>query len=174
MGVLYDYFIAPSDADAAATIDRRGGPGQPDLPVPVKGRGLFARRRQQEGPDIDAVVYATVADTGIDPVVQGGTLEELLTGRTYEEIEQDPRSGHSLAVRDGGERLVLTLTDGLIDALAQSSPDQLAAAAIPWSQTEEFWGAGDPEELGAILRDLSALARDARTRGESVYCWVSV
>jgi hypothetical protein len=33
-----------------------------------------------------------------------------------------------------------SLTDGLIDALAQSSDEQLWAAALPWSQTEEFWG----------------------------------
>lgn len=44
MGVLFDYFAAPTDADAAATIERTGGPA-----------------------------YATVADTGIDPVVQGGS-----------------------------------------------------------------------------------------------------
>jgi hypothetical protein len=174
MGVLYDYFVAPTDTEAAAAIDRVGGPGQPDRPAPVKGRGLFARRQKHADPNLDSAVYATVADTGIDPVVQGGTLEELLTGRPYEQIEQDPRSGQALAVRDGGERLVLTLTDGLIDALAQSSPDQLAAAAIPWSQTEEFWGTGDPAELTPLLVDLSALAGDARARGESVYCWVSV
>jgi hypothetical protein len=174
MGVLYDYFIAPSDAEAAATIDRPGGPGQPGQSTPAKAGGFFARRRKPESSGTDEAVLPTVADTGIDPVVQGGTLEELLTRRPYEEIEQDSRSGHSLASRDGGERMVLTLTDGLIDALAQSSPDQLATAAGPWSQTEEFWGAGDPEQLAALLLELSALARDARARGDSVYCWVSV
>ena len=122
-----------------------------------------------EGP-----AYTTVADTGIDPVVQGGTLEELLTGRPYEGIEQDPRWGQSLATRNGGEGLVLTLTDGLVDALAEADADRLAEVAIPWSQTEEFWGAGDPEELSALLRDLAGLAREARARNESVYCWVSL
>ena len=101
-------------------------------------------------------------------------MEELLTGRPYEETEQDPRWGQPLAVRDGGERLVLTLTDGLIDALAHAVSEQLAAAAVPWSQTEEFWGTGDPEELTALLHALSGLARDARTSDKSVYCWVSL
>ncbi len=103
-------------------------------------------------------------------------MEELLTGRPYEEIEQDPRWGKPLAVRNGGERLVLTLTltDGLIDALAHAESEQLAATAVPWSQTEEFWGRGDAEELTALLQDLSGLAREARASGKSVYCWVSL
>ena len=140
MGVLYDYFIAPGDDEAAATIDRTVGPGQPSSTPEKKSRGLFGRRPKEAATTDEGSPFPTIEDTGIDPVVQGGTLEELLTGRTYEEIEQDPRWGQSLAVRDGGERLVLTVTDGLIDALAQASPERLASAAVPWSQTEEFWG----------------------------------
>ena len=174
MGIFYDYFIAPGDTEAAAAIDRTGGPGQPASPINQKGRGLFGRRQKDAASADQGFTYPTIEDTGIDPVVQGGTLEELLTGRAYEEIELDQRWGQSLAVRDGGERLVLTLTDGLIDALAQATPEQLASAAGPWSHTEEFWGTGDPEELTALLHDLSGLAREARTRGESVYCWVSL
>ena len=175
MGVLYDYFVAPSDQDAADVIDRVGGPAQrvSVSAVPAR-RGLFGRR----GKDVDRVaegpVYPTVADTGIDPVVQGGTLEELLTGRPYDEIERDPRSGQSLAARDGGERLVLTLTDGLVQALAEADEEQLASVAVPWAETEEFWGAGDPEALTALLNDLAGLARQARAGGTTVYCWVCV
>ncbi|MCW2856162.1 MAG: uncharacterized protein JWR52_1777 [Marmoricola sp.] len=174
MGVLYDWFVAPDDDTAAATIDRAGGPGQP-APLPSKaGRGLFNRRTTEAPSASSGLTYPTVHDTGIDPVVQGGTLEELLTGRAHEEIEQDPRWGQSVAVRDGGERLVFTVTDALIQALAQANPEQLAAAAIPWAQTEEFWGTGDAQQLTGLLVDLSGLAREARSRGESVYCWVSV
>jgi hypothetical protein len=115
-----------------------------------------------------------VADTGIDPVVQGGTLEELLTGRPHEDIEHDPRWGQSLAVRDGGQRLVLTLTDGLVDALAAADGERLAAVAVPWSQTEEFFGSGDPEELTGLLQDLARLAQTARSDGTTLYCWVCV
>ncbi|MFC5727951.1 MULTISPECIES: hypothetical protein [Nocardioides] len=175
MGVLFDYFAAPDDADAAATIDRIGGPAKPGTAAPLPARrGLFRRSPKEVETVREGADYATVADTGIDPVVQGGTLEELLTGRPYEEIEQDPRWGHSLATRDGGERQVLTLTDGLVDALAQADADRLAAVAVPWSQTEEFWGVGDPEELTSVLRALSRLAREARSRNETVYCWVCV
>jgi hypothetical protein len=144
MGVLYDYLIAPDDAEAAATVDRPEGPGQAFSGFEKSRRGLFGGRSSKTASTPDGVPHPTVADTGIDPVVQGGTLEELLTGRPYEQIEQDPRSGQSLAARDGGDRLVLTLTDGLIEALAHSTPEQLAAAAVPWSQTEEFWGRATP------------------------------
>ena len=171
MGVLYDYFSAPDDAAAAAVIDRDGGPGSTGLAAPTGSR-IFGRRRQQ--PAQGGLAYPTVADTGIDPVVQCGTLEELLTGRPYEDIETDPRWSQALAIRDEGERLVLTLTDSLVDALAGADADQLASVAVPWSKTEEFWGAGDPAALASFLVDLSATAKGARARGETLYCWVCV
>ena len=171
MGVLYDYFSAPDDAAAAAVIDRDAGPGGTGAWAP-SGGGFFGRRRQQQAPAGPA--YPTVADTGIDPVVQCGTLEELLTGRPYEDIEVDPRWGQALAIRDEGEQLVLTLTDALVDALARAQADQLASVAVPWSKTKEFWGTGDPAALTSFLIDMSATAKDARTRGETLYCWVCV
>lgn len=171
MGVLYHYFAAPSDADAAAVIDRLAGPGKTGVSAPSRG-GISGRRRQSTA--TNEPLYPTLADTGIDPVVQCGTLEELLTGRAYEDVETDPRWGRALAVRDGGERLVLTLTHGLVDAIASSPTQELVAVAQPWSQTEEFWGAGDPEALTQFLLDLSAAARVARSRNETLYCWVCV
>ena len=153
MGVLFDYFAADSDEQAASAIDRLGGPGAiATLPAPA--------------PSFD-----TVSVKGIDPVVQMGTLEELLTARPYDEIVAQPRSGHTLAVRDGGERLVLTLTDVLTSALAEASQERLAEVAVPWSRTEEFWGGTDPESLTHILRDLAGLARRAQASSQQLYCW---
>lgn len=174
MGVLYDYFAAPDDEAAAAVIDRVGGPGAPGSPGSgtSRGGGLFRRRAPAAEPVGPA--YPTLFDTGIDPVVQCGTLEELLTGRAYEDVEEDPRSGRALAVRDEGERLVLTLTDGLVAALAGAGPEDLASVADPWAQTEEFGGAGDPRALTALLGQMATLARDARSRGDNLYCWVCV
>jgi hypothetical protein len=60
-------------------------------------------------------------------------LEELLMGRRYEQIEQDPRWANVLADRDGGQGLVLPLTDGLIGALAQANNEELARVAVPGS-----------------------------------------
>lgn len=115
-----------------------------------------------------------MSDSGIDPVVQMGTLEELLTGRSAEDVAADERAGTDLAVRDGGERLVLTLTDGLSAALVTASDERLAEVAVPWSRTEEFWGGADPDDLAGLLRDLAGLARRADAAGHRPYCWVCV
>jgi hypothetical protein len=58
VGVLFDYFAASSDEVAAGIIDLPGGP--------ATGAGRS---------------FDTVSGNGIDPVVQMGTLEALLTGR---------------------------------------------------------------------------------------------
>jgi len=156
MGVLFDYFSAESDETAASTIDLLGGPGAQQAGTP------------------DDVPFDTVSVKGIDPVVQLGTLEALLTGRDYGQIVAGPRAGNSLAVRDGGERVVVTLTDELQDALADSNDGQLTSVAVPWSQTEEFWGRGDPQVLTSLLHELAGLARRARSKGQRLYCWICV
>lgn len=172
MGVLFEYFAAPSPEAAAATIDWAGGPSQPPASATRGLRGMFSRRAKVVDPS-PAVAYRTVRDAGVDPVVQAGTLEEILTGRPIEEI-LDSQGASSIAERDGGQQLVSKVSDALVDALAAASPESLAAAAEPWSQTEEFWGAGDPEALAALLTELADLARYARSQGDSVYCWTCV
>jgi hypothetical protein len=155
MGVLFDYFSAASDEAAASAIGILGGPGT-------------SSARTHGEPSLD-----TVSDTGIDPLVQLGTLEALLTGREYEHIVAGPRAGHALAVRAGGEVMVVTLTDELQAALADASDPQLDAVAVRWSQTDEFSCHGDPRVLSE-LRELAELARRAQTRDERMYCWTSV
>jgi hypothetical protein len=99
-----------------------------------------------------------------------GTLESLLTGAGYDTVVAGPRSGHAVAIRDGGERLVLTITEELQHALAHASPEQLDAVAVPWSQTEEFWGNASPDALALVLRELAELARTARANSDRLYC----
>lgn len=111
---------------------------------------------------------------GIEPVVQMGTLESLLTGRSYDDVMASSPGGNVLANRDGGERLVVRLNDSLVKALAKAPAEQLWAAATPWSETEEFWGQGDPEALSAFVEELGDLARRANAGGGHLYCWVSV
>ena len=101
-------------------------------------------------------------------------LEALLTGHDYEQIVAGPRAGKELASQDAGERQVVSLTDEIQAALADADDEQLAVVAMPWSQTEEFCGQGDPADLTRVLRDLAALARRARTLDEHLYCWVCV
>ena len=107
----------------------------------------------------ELLVYDTVSVKNIDPVVQLGTFEELITGRVYDEVVGDPRSGRAVTVRDGGERLVLTLTDELSAALAMTGDEVLEQAAVPWSETEEFWNAVDPRDLADFIMVLSGLVR---------------
>jgi hypothetical protein len=118
--------------------------------------------------------FDTVPLKGIDPLVQLGTLEALLTGRDYDLIVAGPRAGHALAIRNGGARVIVTLTDELQAALAEADDEQLESAALPWSQTDEFWGRGDPQALAAVLHELAGLARRAHDRDERLYCWVSL
>ncbi len=82
-----------------------------------------------------------------DPLVQLGTLDALLTGRDYGQIVAGQRAGTLLAERDGGQRLVVAMTDELQRPLARDDDAELAAAAVPWAQTEEFWGQADPQVL---------------------------
>jgi len=179
MGVFFDYFAATSDEQAASVINRPGGPGRAAAalaPQDPGRRGLFRRRTSgwwSPTPDSGAHFFTVFGD-GVDPVVQMGTLEALLTGRAYDDIVGDPRSGHAVAEQDGGERLVLTLTDPLRDALAAATSERLAELGVPWSQTEEFWGQGDPEVLATFLNSLAGLARQARDKQQRLYCWVCV
>jgi hypothetical protein len=157
--------LGPSDEAAAPVVDRLAGPGSQEVLVAAPkeaGRGWFHRRSTPE-PEVfrhpELHVFDLLAAKGIDPVVQLGTLEECLTGRPWDEIVEDPRSGHVLASRDEGRVLVLTLTDSLVDALGRASAQQLAEAAVHWSQTEEFWGQADPADLTSFLGDLAGPIR---------------
>jgi hypothetical protein len=145
MSMFCDYFAAGSDEDAGAAI---GGvvSGETDV----------------------------VSAKGIDPLVQLGTLEELLTGRPFDDICAGPRSG--VLIKDGGdgERVVVSVTDELCTALADASDERLAQVAVPWSQTEEFFGEADPEQLAEVLGALAALAQRARAAEQRLFCLVSV
>ncbi|MGI5505364.1 hypothetical protein [Lentzea sp. CA-135723] len=142
MGVLYDYFAAPTDEAAATAID--GGP---------VGR------------------FPTVETKSLDPAVVMGQLEELLTGRSYDEISDDPRCADDIAIEHDGEVLVLTVTDGLRDVLADAG--DLDEVAVRWAGIEELEGF-DPKVLAEILKDLKALAVQAKENGERLYCWACV
>jgi hypothetical protein len=106
--------------------------------------------------------------------LQLGNLEEILTGAGFDEVLARPRAGMTLAVRDEGERLVVTITDELQRALTDAPPERLTAVAGPWSRTEELRGSGDPEVLASFLRELAGLAVHATGRRERLYCWICV
>jgi hypothetical protein len=154
MGVLYDYFSAESDDEAAKVLGWVGGPGSPP-------------------PDRQAKDFVGLK---IDPYVQMGTLEALLTGRPYDEITNRPRHACDIAPGPGvdSEQGVMALTDEFADALATATDAQLAAAAEPWAGTDEFSGWAEPRELEEVMRDLRGLAQRASEEGRRLYCWMSL
>jgi hypothetical protein len=177
MGVMFDYFAAPSDA-AAAQIVLRGSPGGPVPASPALQEALRSRDREAlrlamrpkvRMSDSGVLVLQT---KGIDPVVQMGTLEALLTGEQYNVIVGRPRAGRRVVDRGEQGPWVVTLTDELQAALAGASREQIVAVASPWCSTEEFGGRGDPEVLAEFLLELADLARQAGRRGEHLYCWI--
>ncbi len=169
VSVLFRYFSASADEDAARAINLPGGPGPPPSQQPPRRGWKPGRRTSAAVPEFD-----TALTGGLDPVVQMGTLEAQLTGRDYETVITGPRSGHIVASADGGQRLVIAVTDELRDALAAASDDTLRSAAGPWSQTEEFFGSGDPDILAGSLHELAELARRASTSNHRIYCWICV
>jgi hypothetical protein len=153
MGVLTDYFSAPSDEVAASVLDRAGGPAQPSAgPSPL--------------PPFD-----TFESKNLDPYVVMGKLEEALTGRDYWVITADPRYADELAAGGAEGPWVSKVSDSLQAALAVTGRDELVRAAAQWSQAEELYGA-TAEEMTWVLEGLCDLARRATARDEHLYCWV--
>lgn len=130
----------------------------------------------------DAAAAAT-ADAGpvglpsldaVDATVQAGSLMALLTGRPYEEITAAKEWAR--LVSDPAHELawVVSMPDAFVDALAGADNAKLAEVVEPWSQTEEFWGAGDPEELLQLLSSWRGLAQVAKDSGQHLFCWMAL
>jgi len=178
MGVMYDYFAALSDAAAAEMVALRGGPGGPMPASPGLREAIRAgdreaiRRATRPRVRMSNSGVLVLETKGIDPLVQMGTLEALLTGEQYDVVVSRPRAGQQVAERSQEGPWVVTLTDELQAALAAAPRDQIVAVAAPWWETEEFHGQGNPEILAEFLLELADLARQASRRGERLYCWI--
>lgn len=146
MSALYDYFSAPDDHAALAAFDWR---------------------------DLDERALTPVSVEGIDPYVELGKGQSLLTGMPYDDVVKLPRFVHPLSDPEG-EALLVTLTDELRDALATATPERFREIAEPWSRIEEFPPGVHPEDLVAFLTELAALAVPARAEGHHLYCAITV
>ncbi|MGK5631782.1 hypothetical protein [Streptomyces sp. URMC 123] len=147
MGVLFGYYAATDDHDAARAIVREDG-------EPV-GTG-----------------YDEVVVKGVDPVVALLPAEALLTGRPAAAVKADRRRGHLVAMVGEGEVVGLALTDCLRDCLVGRDAASLAAVARDWSASDAFDTPPDPDGLAEFLGDLAALATRAAARGRRLYCWI--
>ncbi|MFG2624372.1 hypothetical protein [Streptomyces sp. NPDC048473] len=136
MGSLYDYFSAP-DGLAALTAFGRG----------VEAAGLPA-----------------LAVKGIDPYVQLGQAESLLTGMPYADVTSLPRFNQLVSSPEDDSRRLVALTDELRDALASARPGQLMAVAEPCSRIEEFGDDHAPGPPADFLKEPATLAAEAGAR----------
>jgi len=138
-----DYFIASDDADAARVLPGSGGP------TPLG--------------------FDTLSTKGIDPAITMGTLESIITDRSYDEVTAAPRHCHPLTDTDA-DAFVVTVTDALRDAVAAADDQHLRQVAQRWADTDELAGV-TPEDLVQLLDRFAVLARDAVDRGHHMYCW---
>ncbi|MFB6940934.1 hypothetical protein ACFCZY_10130 [Streptomyces sp. NPDC056237] len=148
MGSLYDYFSAPDDTTALTVF----------------------------GPGVEAAGLPLLPVQGIDPYVQLGQAESLLTGLPYTDVVALPRFNQLLSSPEDDSSWLVTLTDELRDALASARPGQLEAVAEPWSRIEEFGDDCEPGPLADFLKGLAALAAEAGARREPhrLYCLMSL
>lgn len=177
---MYDYFSAPSDEAAAATIDMLGGPGGPLPPLPMPFRDLVAKygiegARQYLKPAVhvsDSGV-PVLSTKGFDPTVDLNAVHALLTDTGLDDL-LDRLGDTVIAERDGGERLVLSIRAEVRDTLAESTPDQLQRVALEWVKVEASYRHVDVEGTSGLLEQFAELARMARARGDGLYCWICV
>ncbi|MFD9357224.1 hypothetical protein [Streptomyces sp. NPDC060031] len=143
---LCDYFSAADDQAAIAVLQSPGGPGRAELDV--------------------------VLLKNIDPVVAIAQLEAIMTGCSYEEASERPRSGQLLSSPEDGPPFVVCLSDTLFDTLVTATDDDLVRFAEPWSKTDELRQIRISVEVAAdVLKGLVGLAQRARASGQRLYCW---
>ncbi|WP_203691748.1 hypothetical protein [Streptomyces sp. SID12488] len=145
---LSDYFSAADDQAAISVLQTLGGPEKAGLDV--------------------------VLLENIDPVVAIALLESVMTGCSYEEARELPRSGELLSSPEG-ESLVVSVSDSLVDALAAASRDDLVRAAELWSMTDELRQLGISVEVTVeVLEELAGLTQRALASGLRLYCWLAL
>ncbi|MBL7261890.1 hypothetical protein [Paractinoplanes lichenicola] len=136
-----DYFLAPDDTIAVTALTD-GGPVSTSLP--------------------------TVEAKNVDPVVNLGNLESILTARPYDEVLALPRQGSTLTSTAEFDQVIIAVTDSLRDALTAAPPTTLDDAGTHLAATEELAGIDPPAVIDFVHR-LAGLARQAN--GWHMYCY---
>ena len=112
--------------------------------------------------------------------VRLGTLEAILTGRRYEDID---RSQLHRLIRDGGPDgpWIMAVRAELTDELAGLDPERGAAAAARWADTDEFkMRPTDPprpkdiEDLAGRIAVMARLARQSQRVGKPMFLLLSL
>lgn len=150
--LLCDYFMAPGDAAARDTLALPPG-----------------ERRVVTGSAGDQ--YPTMSLVGMEPSIALVRLEELLTGRSSEEISGDP-TGVMLAISEEAMQSVVSITETLQQALTDADDDTLRKVAVPWSEPDDLRGCQgcDAPAAADLLVKLAAFVRQGRHAGLQLYC----
>ncbi|WIX83072.1 hypothetical protein QRX50_21085 [Amycolatopsis carbonis] len=145
--MLYIYFTATSDDEAATALEAPEGP---------------------------AALFPTAAFNGIDPNMQVPRAESFLTGVGEEAAADNPRAMKLLAEVGEGEVVLVTLTDEFRDAIAATDQPRRRELADFWSHAEDLGGEASAEDLLPVVDELAALAKQAKPTNGHLYCYVAV
>ncbi|MBU2664914.1 hypothetical protein KOI35_15535 [Actinoplanes bogorensis] len=153
MGVLYDYFRAPSLAQVRAHMDEN------DAHSPVPG------------------TFDGIELKNFDPGVVLGRLVGFVTGQEWNtELVRD-----RLIWPEGAEQdmeyegpWVVVLPDGVRDILAGIPAERMTELAERWAAIDELSPHADPEFMRELVSEFAALAARARENDDSLFCWMSL
>ncbi|WP_030438997.1 hypothetical protein [Actinoplanes subtropicus] len=177
MSVLTDYFAAGSDGVAATAVDFVDS--QPRLLDRTAEDVAAGKTLYQVSPDEATRPRVEIAQSGtlvvqckgVDPTSLA-RLEEILTGRSYDDVNADPRQAALIAPaeEDVDGCMVLSVTDTLRDALASLKPAAQPQVARQWASTE--FAATAADSLTMFLAALTDLAQRAVADNKRLYCYV--
>lgn len=140
---IYEYFTAESLTDAQSTL--------------------------AEGP---SGAFATVASPVVDPVATLGSLEEILTGRSFTQRLHDASYREEVAGTLDGDESVIRIDRPFVRAVADAETADLLGLVAAWAQADDdLHGATDLEALRGFLFDFQRLCSEADESGD-LYCWV--
>jgi|EndMetStandDraft_8_1072994.scaffolds.fasta_scaffold174705_2 hypothetical protein len=145
MSIIIEFFTAPDDTAAAGIVDR--GP-----------TGAFGSLSCGNFDATEAVIE----------------WESIFTGQSFETLVSADEPRMVVDPDEGDGPLVFVASGALQGALADAAPARLAEVGELWiAERAEDGEVFDPEMVGELLGDLADLARTARERGHSLYCWMA-
>lgn len=168
MSAIFEYFLAPSDDEAARVLARVAGPSSP---AATPKRGIFGKKAAQAAGPAPADLQV-LDGVGIEPLVVLGSLESIVTKKSFKEI-LDAAGDPVVAAREGQE-MVLRVSESIGPALAALTAEQRLDVAAEWAQIEEFFGMADAKDLAEFIGDFAAFAADGTKQGLRLYCWWSL
>lgn len=154
MGIVCDYFMAQDEHAAADAL----------------------RRDATSGSEADrAARMPTMTVPGMEPSIALARLEELMTGRSREEISADP-TGSVLVVSEDASSSVVAITETLQQALVDARDVGLRRVAVPWSEPSDTWGCqgADAAAASELLVSFATFVRRGRASGLRLFCRVTV